>query len=85
MIAEAEMVNESYQPSEDEERILDLLKEGRNEGAPWGYTTPAHVRQELGITEGNESFHLGNLSSAGWIEKVSRGFYRFVEDPREEE
>ncbi|QSG04072.1 type IV toxin-antitoxin system AbiEi family antitoxin domain-containing protein [Natranaeroarchaeum sulfidigenes] len=77
------MVNESYEPSPAEEEIMDLLQEGRNAGEPWGYTTPAHVREHIGIEEGNESFHLRQLTSAGWIEKVSRGFYRFVEDPRE--
>lgn len=76
------MVNENYEPGETEEAILELLKEGRDQNEPWGYTTPAHVRQELGIEEGNEGFHLRQLRNAGWIEKVSRGFYRFVEDPR---
>lgn len=78
------MVNESYEPSGEEERILELLKRGRSEGEPWGYTTPAHVREELGISEGNEGFHLRQLQNAGWIEKVARGFYRFVDDPRED-
>ena len=77
------MVNEDYAPSSSEEDILDLLKEGRNKGNPWGYTTPAHVREKLDIEEGNESFHLRQLTSAGWIQKVNRGFYKFVEDPRE--
>lgn len=78
------MVNREYTPSSAEEEIINLLQEGRDENLPWGYTTPAHVRQELGIEEGNESFHLRQLTSAGWIEKVARGFYRFVEDPRQE-
>lgn len=81
---EAKMVNREYEPSEAETRILALLKEGREDGEPWGYTTPAHVREELNISKGNESFHLRQLDSAGWIEKVARGFYRFVEDPRAE-
>ena len=79
------MVNTNYNPSEPEEEILALLKEGRAEDRPWGHTTPAHVREELEIEEGNESFHLRQLTNAGWIERVARGFYRFVEDPRENE
>ena len=78
------MVNENYEPSPIEEGILDLLKEGREAGEPWGYITPAYIREQLEIDEGNESFHLRQLASAGWIEKVARGFYRFVEDPRED-
>jgi len=78
------MVNEQYSPSETEEEILELLKKGRDEGVPWGYTSPGYLRQELDIDEGNESYHLRQLRSAGWIEKLARGFYRFVEDPRED-
>jgi len=78
------MVNEDYEPSDAEEKILDLMQQGRNNGDPWGYTTPAHVRQEIDIDEGNESFHLRQLTSAGWIHKVARGFYEFVEDPRDD-
>lgn len=78
------MVNEEYDPAEAEEEILELMKRGRGAGDPWGHTTPAHVRNELGIKQGNESHHLRQLQSAGWIEKVARGFYRFRADPREE-
>lgn len=82
-VAEREMVNESYEPSQSEEEILELLKDGRDEGRPWGHTTPADVRNRLAIEEGNESFHLRQLTNAGWIRKRARGFYEFVEDPRE--
>lgn len=78
-----EMVNPGYEPADTEEEILALLKEGRDSGTPWGYTTPAHLRNELGVPEGTESFHLRQLENAGWIERVARGFYRFVDDPRE--
>jgi hypothetical protein len=78
------MVNSDYDPAEAEEAILQLMQQGREEGKPWGYTTPGQVRSELGIDEGNESFHLRQLTSAGWIRRVGRGFYEFVEDPREQ-
>lgn len=77
------MVNPEYTPSEAEEEILELLKEGRDAGQAWGYVTPAYIRQELDIEEGNDSYHLRQLAAAGWIEKEARGLYRFVEDPRE--
>lgn len=79
------MVNEDYEPAEAEDRILALMQRGREEGEPWGHTTPAHVREQLDIGDGNESFHLRQLCSAGWIERVARGFYQFVEDPRDNE
>lgn len=82
-IAPTKMVNEDYDPAPAEEEILDLVQRGRDEGDPWGHTTPAHVRQELDIDEGNESFHLRQLTNAGWIRRVARGFYEFVEDPRD--
>jgi len=78
------MVNESYTPSDPEEKILDLMTEGRQKQEPWGYTTPAHIRTNLDIQEGNESFYLRQLSNAGWIKKEVRGFYKFVEDPRQD-
>lgn len=79
------MVNEEYEPADAEEEILELMRRGRDRGKPWGYTTPAHVREELGIAEGNESFHLRQLDNAGWIKRVVRGLYVFVEDPRDDE
>ena len=82
--ASTRMVNEDYEPSETEEAILELMLKGREDGEPWGHTTPAHIRKELDVDEGNESFHLRQLTNAGWIRRVARGFYRYAEDPREE-
>lgn len=83
MEQQLEMVNPSYEPAPEEEEILELMLAGRDEGEPWGHTTPAHVRESTSVEKGNESYHLRQLKSAGWIEKVARGFYRFVDDPRE--
>jgi hypothetical protein len=77
------MVNPDYNPTHEEERILELMQEGRESGDPWGHTTPAHIRNELDIDQGNESFYLRQLTNAGWIRRIDRGFYEFVEDPRE--
>lgn len=80
MKANGEMVNEDHKPSDEEDEILTIMKDGRGEGEPWGYTTPRYLRdQEIGSVD----FHLRRLRDAGWIRKVTRGFYRFVEDPRE--
>lgn len=77
------MVNEDYQPSEQEDKVLDIFKEGREENGPWGYATPRHLRETTQIKKGNIEYHLRQLTTAGWISKVTRGFYRFVRDPRE--
>ncbi|WP_049946422.1 hypothetical protein [Halalkalicoccus jeotgali] len=78
------MVNENYTPSEEEDRILDVFKEGRDEGSPWGYATPRHLREVTETKKGNIEYYLRQLTSAGWLKKVTRGFYKFVSDPREE-
>ena len=75
------MVNVDHDPADDQEEILEIMKEGREEGEPWGHATPRHLREQ-----GVESvdFHLRQLNTAGWIKKITRGFYRFVDDPRED-
>lgn len=77
------MVNESYSPSEEEETILQLLTDGRESGTPWGYTTPRHIKEQTDIDAGNVTYHLNQLTTAGWIQRITRGFYRFENDPRE--
>lgn len=78
------MVNESYEPSEREERILNLLKEGREEGEPWGRVTVKYVSTELEIRRQYINRDLGSLASAGWVIKPVKGLYELVEDPRED-
>lgn len=75
------MVNEDHSPSDDEEQILEIMKDGRDAGEPWGHATPVFLKEQ-----GVESvdFHIRQLRTAGWIKQVSRGFYRFVDDPRED-
>jgi hypothetical protein len=77
------MVNEEHDPSDGEEKILDILKDGRDEGEPWGYASPRYLRKVTDFTEGNIDFYLRQLKSAGWIKKEVRGLYRYVDDPRE--
>jgi len=35
------MPNEDFEPSEDCERVLEVFKENRKTGKPWGRTNPA--------------------------------------------
>jgi len=82
----AEMVNESYEPDKREEAVLEHLKDGRDEGHPWGYTSASIAGEALDMPRQYTSSALGNLHAAGWVENVEpegTGVYRFVEDPRE--
>lgn len=83
MAVTANMVNEDYEPSENDERILAVLKDGREEGEPWGRASPRYLVDETGSKKGNVEFSLRSLSDAGWIKRVSRGLYELVDDPRE--
>jgi predicted transcriptional regulator len=77
------MVNESYEPSEREERILELMVEGRDEGQPWGRVNPMYITENLDIRGQYVNRSLKNLVAAGWVRKPVEGLYEFVEDPRE--
>lgn len=70
------MVNEDFQPSDAEEDVLDVLK------AEWR-ANPYLLREETGHGKGAVNTALTRLTSAGWVRKVTRGLYEFVDDPRE--
>ena len=71
------MVNESYDPDDREEDVLNVLKEE-------GRVNPYLVRQRTEYGKGEINTSLKSLSDAGWIRRVCRGLYEFVEDPRQE-
>ena len=79
------MVNERYEPNEREETILELFKQGRDTGEPWGRANPLYVREHSELDKGQVEYALRNLRNAGWIQQVNQGgLYEFVEDPRDE-
>jgi len=78
------VVNEKYDPTEKDEQVLTALKRGRNEKEPWGRANPRWLIDETGLEKSNVEFCLRSLSNAGWIRRVSRGLYEFVDDPRED-
>lgn len=78
-----QMVNEDYEPSDNDELVLDALKDGRDENEPWGRSNPRWLIDETGLDKGNVEFSLRSLRDAGWVRRVARGLYEFVEDPRE--
>lgn len=79
-----EMPNEDFEPTGACERVLDVFKEGRTSGDPWGRANPRYIIDETGMEKANVEYHLRRLNDAGWIRKTARGLYEFVEDPREE-
>lgn len=78
------MVNEHYHPSAREDRLLELLKEGRDGDEPWGRANPLYFRERTDLDKGQVEYCLKNLTTAGWIRKLNAGLYEFVADPREE-
>jgi len=72
------MVNRDYDPDdEDEERVLAVMREENR-------ATPYLIRERTDIRKEYVSRYLDNLRRAGWVRKVTRGLYEFVEDPRDE-
>jgi len=83
-IACTNMVNEDFEPDDRQEAILDILKTGREESKPWGYANPKRLEEALETRRQYINRALQGLVDAGWVEKVNRGLYRFVTDPRED-
>jgi len=76
------MVNEDYEPSEGEEKVLEVLQQGRGTGEPWGRANPLYIREQTELEKGNVEYYLRQLTTAGWIRKLTNGLYEFKEDPR---
>lgn len=78
------MVNEYYEPSDTESKIVDALKDGRDADMPWGRANPLYFRKELELKKSRVEHALSNLEAAGWIRHLNDGgLYEFVADPRE--
>jgi hypothetical protein len=69
------MVNRDYTPTDTEDDIIDVMREERR-------ANPYLIRQQTDLGKGDVNTALSNLTSAGWVRKVTRGLYEFVEDPR---
>jgi len=72
------MVNENYDPNNHEERVLSFVKD-----EPCGRVTNRYVRERLSMPKGRVDPALSNLEKAGWVRRLTRGFYEFVDDPRD--
>jgi hypothetical protein len=71
------MVNPDFEPTDAEETILDVLKTEYR-------ANPYLIRERTDLGKGEVNTAMVRLTSAGWVSKVTRGLYEFVEDPREE-
>lgn len=78
MAVHSTMVNENYTPNEREERIIDFVKD-----EPGGRVTNRYVRENIGLPAERVDPALNNLEKAGWVKRLTRGFYELVEDPRD--
>jgi DNA-directed RNA polymerase specialized sigma54-like protein len=77
MSALVRMVNETYSPTDSDEAVIDVLSvEGR--------ANPYLIREQTDLDRQTVNNALIRLTSAGWVRKVTRGLYEFVEDPRAE-
>jgi len=48
-----------------------------------GRVNPLLVREETGLGKGDINTALTNFRAAGWVRRVTRGLYEFVDDPRD--
>jgi len=71
------MVNENYEPTDAEDDVLEVLRD------EWR-ANPYLIRERTDFGKGTVNTALSNLTSAGWVDKVTRGLYEFVDDPRED-
>jgi DNA-binding IclR family transcriptional regulator len=75
--------NENHEPTDRQEACLELLTAGRDVGGPWGRVTSGYVADETEMRRQYASRALRRLETAGWVQKLDKGFYEFVVDPRE--
>lgn len=76
------MVNQNYDPADNEEAILQVLQEGRQQGDPWGRVNPLYLREQTDLNKQQINYALNQLQAAGWVKKLTKGLYEFVADPR---
>lgn len=79
-----ELMNDEYAPTEAEETILDVFKKEREETGE-SRLNPYYIRHETDLGKGSVNTALSNLRAAGWIHRVTRGLYEFVDDPRQQQ
>lgn len=77
-------MNENHEPADSEERVLEVLKDGRDSGRPWGRVNPLLVRERADMKKSTAEHALRQLRTAGWVKRPVAGLYELVGDPRED-
>lgn len=57
--------------------IIDILQEGRS--------TPSHLAKRTGESRQLVSHRLRDLIMADYVQRIHKGLYELIEDPREED
>ena len=74
-------MQEQMNPDEDFDdlhwQVLDVLQRGRG--------TPSYIGDQIGESRQLVSKRLRDLTMAGYVEKVHKGLYELVEDPRDKD
>lgn len=70
------MVNPDFDPTDEEEDVIDVLRAEKR-------ANPLLIREQTELGKGDINTALTRLTSAGWVRKVTRGLYEFVDDPRD--
>jgi len=73
----ADGVNTAYNPSADDELLLETMRD-----EPAGRVNPYLLREETGLSKQRVSNSLSQLTAAGWVEKRTRALYDLVADGR---
>lgn len=68
-------MNEQYTPSDNEEAVLEILKEGR--------ANPKWIKEKTDLNDQQVNYALNQLIAAGWVEKLTKGLYELRGDPRD--
>ena len=68
-----------------EQAVLDVLKENRGTGEPWGIATKGRLVDESGFSRNSVYNALKSLKNADCIEEIHEPTreFKFLEDPRE--
>ncbi|WP_254523283.1 MarR family transcriptional regulator [Natrinema caseinilyticum] len=75
-IASQPAMNEAYDPTTNEEDVLEILEEGR--------ATPKYLKERTNLNDQQINYALNQLIAAGWVNKVTTGLYELEGDPRNE-
>ena len=71
------VVNENFEPTGQQEKVLSVLKDEQR-------VNPMRVRDATGFEKQRVNDALSSLVDAGWVRRVNRGLYEFVDDPRDD-